>query len=556
VRHKLFGTAGSAQAGKAATGIPPLSEGKFIAVLPFRVLGDDQSLEHVADGLNEALSAKLFQLNDLRLASNTDVTKVSAKDPLEKTARALGVNMIVSGVVQGSAQNMRIIANLDNMETGKRVWSREFSGVTKDLLTIEDHISGQLVSALAIKPTNEELARAGEHPTDNEEAYDLYLRGRQALHGVQTEKNTQAAIDYFNQSIQKDQAFALAYAGLAEASVNMYKAKKDSFWSEKALGAAQRADQLKDNIAEVHYALGDVYSATGKSTESIVELKRALQITPKSDEGYRALGRAYLHSGQKQESIAAYKKALEVNPYYWANYRAIAAAYLSIGENEKALENFRRVTELEPDSVDGWNNLGTAYARTGKYQESVQAFQKSIQINPTWSAFSNLGSAYFLLKRYGEAAQMFEKALQLSPNQEKAVSNLADAYRWSGQKDKADSTYDKAISLAFKDLEVNPRDTDPMAGLALDYAKKGDVKRGMDFINRARTIDKSDVELIYIQAVIENLSKDDAKALATLREAMQKGYPIQEAQSDPELANLQQRPEFKTIEQEFATNTR
>jgi hypothetical protein len=95
-----------------------------------------------------------------------------------------------------------------------------------------------------------------------------------------------------------------------------------------------------------------------------------------------------------------------------------------------------------------------------------------------------------------------------------------------------------------------------MAGLALDYAKKGDVKRGMDFINRARTIDKSDVELIYIQAVIENLSKDDAKALATLREAMQKGYPIQEAQSDPELANLQQRPEFKTIEQEFATNTR
>jgi serine/threonine-protein kinase len=556
VRHKIFGGAAPAAKSAAISGIPPLSEGKFVAVLPFRVLGDDQSLEHVAEGLNEALSAKLFQLKDLRLASDAAVSKISAKDPLDKTGHALGVNMIVSGMVQGSAQNMRIIANLDNVADGRRIWSKEFSGVAKDLLTIEDHISGELVSALALKPTNEELAKTTEHPTDNEEAYDLYLRGRQALRGVQSEKNTQTAIDYFSQSIQKDQGFALAYAGLAEASLNMYKAKKDSFWSEKALAAAQRAEQLKDNVAEVHYALGDVYSATGKSTESIVELKRALQIAPKSDEGYRLLGRAYLHDGQKQEAIAAYKKALEVNPYYWANYRAIAAAYLSNGQNDKALENFRRVTELEPDSIDGWNNLGAVYARMGKYQESVQAFQKSIQISPTWNAYSNLGSAYFLLKRYNDAAQMFEKALELSPNQQQAVSNLADAYRWSGQKDKADATYDKAISLAFKELEVNPRNTDPMAGLALDYAKKGDVKRGMDFITRARGIDKSDPELIYIQAVVENLSKEDAKALATLREAMQKGYPIQEAQSDPELANLQSRPEFKNIEQQFAANTR
>ena len=555
VRHKVFG-GGSAAKGAAITGIPPISEGKFIAVLPFRVLGDDQSLEHVAEGLNEALSAKLFQLKDLRLASDSDVARVSGKDPLEKTAHALGVNLIVSGVLQGSAENMRIIANLDDVADGKRIWSKEFSGVTKDLLTIEDHISGELLNALALKPTNEEMARTTEHPTDNEEAYDVYLRGRQALRGAQSEKNTQGAIDYFNQSIQKDPGFALAYAGLAEASLNMYKAKKDSFWSEKALGAAQRGEQLKDNIAEVHYALGDVYSATGKSVESIVELKRALQIAPKSDEGYRLLGRAYLRNGQKQESIAAYKKALEVNPYYWANYRAIAAAYLSVGENDQALENFRRATELEPDSTDGWDNLGTAYARMGRYQESIPAFQKSLQINPTWSAYSNLGSAFFLLKRYNEAAQMFEKALELSPNQEKAVSNLADAYRWSGQKDKADATYDKAISLAFKELEVNPRATDPMAGLALDYAKKGDTKRGMDFIDRARAIDKSDVELIYIAAVIENLSKEDSKALTTLKEALQKGYPIKEAENDPELANLQSRPEFKSIEQEFATATR
>ena len=381
VRHKLFGAA-AVKTAASASGIPSLAEGKFVAVLPFRVLGDAQSLEHVAEGLNEALAAKLFQLKDLRLASDAEVSKVSAKDPIEKTAHALGSNLLVSGMVQGSADNMRIIVNLDNAADGRRIWSQEFSGVAKDILAIEDHISAQLVGALAVNPTNEEKARAAERPTENEEAYDLYLRGRQALRGVQSEKNTQLAIDYFTQSIQKDSGFALAYAGLAEASLGMYKSKKDSFWSEKALGAAQRADQLKDQLPEVHYALGDVYSATGKSVESIVELKRALQLAPKSDEGYRLLGRAYLHSGQKEEAIAAYKKALEVNPYYWANYRAIAVAYLSIGENEKALENFKRVTELEPDSIDGWDNLGDAYARMGRYPDSLPAFQKSIQIGP------------------------------------------------------------------------------------------------------------------------------------------------------------------------------
>jgi eukaryotic-like serine/threonine-protein kinase len=554
VRHKLFGGNPPARINRSASsGIPPLADGKFIAVLPFRVLGDAQSLEHVAEGLNEALSAKLFQLKDLRFASDADVSRVSEKDPLEKTARALGANLIVSGAVQGSAENMRIIVNLDNVAEGQRMWSQEFSGVAKDLLTIEDQISAHLVGALALRPSNEEMAREAERPTDNEEAYDRYLRGRQALRGVQSEKNTQTAIDYFNQSIEKDPGFALAYAGLAEASLSMYKSKKDSFWSEKALAAAQRGEQLKDNLPEVHYALGDVYSATGKSVESILELKRALQIAPKSDEGYRLLGRAYLHNGQRMEAVAAYKRALEVNPYYWANYRAIAAAYLSSGENDKALENFKRVTELEPDSIDGWDNLGDAYARMGRYEESIPAFQKSIGIGPTWSAYSNLGSAYFLLKRYNEAAQMFEKALSLSPNQEMVVSNLADAYRWSGEKDKADSTYDQAIALAFKELEVNPRATDPMAGLALDYAKKGDPTKGLDFIRRARSIDKNDVELIYIQAVIEHLSQQDPKALATLREALQKGYPVTEAEKDPELSNLQSHPEFKTMEREYAT---
>jgi serine/threonine protein kinase/tetratricopeptide (TPR) repeat protein len=548
VRHLILGGKG----GSGVSGIPPLSQGKFVAILPFRVLGDDQSLSYVAEGLNEALSAKLFQLKEVRLASETAVAKVSDKDPLEKTARTLGVNLIVQGKIQGTADKMAVIVNLVDPVEGKKVWTQQFTGAAKDLLTIEDQISSQLVTALNVKASSEEMARAAERPTDNVDAYDLYLRGRQALRGPDVVKSAQQSIEFFEQGIKKDPTFALAYSGLADASLTMYREKKDAFWAQKALSAAQHAEQLKDNIPEVHFSLGSVYLRTGKIPEAIAELKRGLQLAPNSDEGYVRLGNAYMESGQKEEAISSYKKAIDVNPYYWGHHIVLGNAYWSLGANDKAVEEFKRVTELDPENVRGWDNLGNAYSRLAKYDESITAYQKSLQLDPTyWSAYSNLGNSYFLMKRYPDAVQAFEKAIELGPNQELAFGNLADAYRASGQKDKAMATYDKAIALAFQDLQVNPQNTGAMADLALYYVKKGDAKHGMDYIQRARGIDKKDVGLIYNQATVENLAGKSSEALRTLREAFSKGYPVKEAQADPELANLQNLPEFQAMVKQY-----
>jgi tetratricopeptide (TPR) repeat protein/TolB-like protein/tRNA A-37 threonylcarbamoyl transferase component Bud32 len=552
VRHLILG-GGNSKTGMSTSGIPPLSQGKFVAILPFRIPGEDQSLGYVAEGLNEALFSKLFQLKDLRLASDSAVAKVSDKDPIEKTARALGVNLLVQGIIQGSTDKMAIIVNLiDAADGGKKLWSQQFTGVPKDLLTLEDQISGGLVAALDVKASSEEMARAAERPTNNEDAYDLYLRGRQALRGPDVVKSAQAAIDFFEQSITKDPGFALAYTGLADTSLTMYREKKDPFWSQKALGAAQRAEQLKDSLPEAHFSLGSVYLRTGKTSEAIVELKRGLQIAPNSDEGYVRLGDAYTEIGQKDEAIAAYKKAIQVNPYYWGNHLVLGNAYWSVGANDKAVEEFKRVTELDPENVRGWDNLGTAYSRLEKYEESIKSHQKSLQLDPTyWSAYTNLGNSYFLMKRYPEAIQAFEKAVELGPNQDLAYGNLADAYRASGQKDKAAATYDKAIALAFRALQVNPNNTDAMEGLALYYAKKGDTKRGMEYIQRAREIDKKDVSLMYCQATVETLASKPQDAIKTLREAFSNGYSVKEAVADPELAALQKLPEFQALIKQY-----
>ena len=135
-------------AGEVVKGLPPLSKGKYVAVLPFHVLGDAQSIGYVGEGLREALSARLFQLKEVHVASSGDTGKMDTKAPLPQIAKHLGANLIVSGVVQGSADQLRITVKLDNVAENKVLWNQEFSGVPGDLLTIEDKICGKLAEVL------------------------------------------------------------------------------------------------------------------------------------------------------------------------------------------------------------------------------------------------------------------------------------------------------------------------------------------------------------------------------------------------------------------------
>ena len=553
-RHWVF-RPGPATTGGAAErpGLPPLSAGKYVAILPFRVLGNDDSLSYVADGLGEALTAKLFQLNDVRIASTNAAQKTNdSKTPLPQIAKDLGVNMIVHGHVQGAGNQLRIVVQLENMETNQLQWSQEFSGMSGDLLTLEDQIYAKLVDALKVKATPGEMSVAAAHPTENVAAYDIYLRGRNALRGQQDPKNIQSAIDLFEQAIKMDNNFALAYTGLSDASMLMYREKKDRFWSERGIAAAKQAERLNTKLPEVHFSLGSAFSATGQTTEAIAELKKALALAPNSDEAYRRLGNAYADIGQKDLAIQALQKAADLNPYYWVNQNALGTAYFEFGDYEKALKQFQSVTQLEPQNAAGYDNMGSVYSRMGKYQDSIGAYQQALQIQPYATTYSNLATAYFYLKKYPEAVQMFEKAAEMNPGDAAVAGNLADAYRWAGQKDKANAAYDKAIGLAYKQLQVNPRDAQTMGLMALYYAKKGDSTKAKEFINRARSIDPSDVYSLYISAVVDTIANEPKPAIASLRTALQKGFSVGEVESEPEFAPLRLAPEYQAMIKEFS----
>ena len=550
VRHRIFGGGGKGGA-SSASGVPPLSSGRFVAVLPLQILGDSSQLGYVAKGIEEALSAKLFQLKDVRVNSNDAADQVDQKQPLPKIARALGANLLVQGVLQASADKIRITMHLEDVADSKRLWSREFDGTVGDLFTLEDQIYNQLVAGLNINPTNDELAAAASRPTDNTAAYDLYLRGRNSMRGDDI-KSVQSALDYFDQALKADPKFALAHTGVADASLRMNSMKKDSLWTQKALAAAQQAQQLNDKLPEVHATLGSVYRATGKYSEAVAELKRALSLEPNSDDTYRKLGSTYLKSGNGPAAIEAFQKAVQLNPYYWADQNALGNAYFRLGDYPKALTAYQRVTELERDIDTGFINTGSVYLQQGRFQESIPYFQKALQIEPDFTTYSNLGTAYFSLKQFPQAVEMFEKAAALNPNETGIAVNLADAYRSAGQKDKARDTYQRAISLGFKELQTNPQDGFAMSQIALSYANLGDSQQAETFIKRALALDKNNVEYIYNQAEIYALTGKTAEALKALQDSLEEHYPAESAEQDVELDSLRANPEFAALIKKYA----
>ena len=528
--------------------------GKRVAVVPFRVVGDDRGLNELALGVGGALNSRLFQEKDLTVASSSAAAAAKDSDPPEKIARDLGSNLLILGTLAGGA-NDKVSFDVKLWDATRKevTWQKNIPGVRGDVLTLEDEIFTEISKALNVG--HEVDASLAVHPTEDVGAYGLYLRAGSIMRDAKDAQQVQSAIELYQQASQADKNFALAYAGLADAQVVMYRMKKDASWATQAVDSARHAAQLNPQLPEVHFSLGSAYSVVGHAVEAVDELKKAIQLMPNSDDGYRRLGVVYLATGKSSEAIDAYKKAIQINPYYWANYNGLGVVYQNSGGYENAVTAFRKVVELEPDNGVGYGNLGSALLLAGKFQEALVPLQKAIQIKPTPTRYSNLAIAYYYLQQYQLAIELFEKSVALAPTSWMYVGNLADGYRLAGRKDAANGTYQKAVTLAKKDLAVNPRNAITMGGLGLWYAKSGDLAQGRRLIASARSIDPDNVDLMYFEAQAAALANDDAAALTALREAFSKGLRPAIAQAEPDLHNLSANPAFQQLVREFTPRT-
>ncbi|GAC1647403.1 MAG: serine/threonine-protein kinase [Acidobacteriaceae bacterium] len=515
-----------------------------VAVLPFQVVGDDPQLKLMAEGFHDSLTGDLSQLHSVNVASGGPAIKPG--EPVEQVAKQLGVQYVVTATLQGTSNRVRLGVKVEDASGKTQPWTYSLDGVPQDILTLQDQLMTQVTAALKVNASGDELARSATHGTADIQAYDLYLKGKDALRG-DTLRDIQSAVAFFESAVKADPKFALGYAGLGSASLSMYLRTKDTTWAQRASGAAQQARSLDPNLPEAHFAAAHVYANTGRSAEAIAELQSALKLAPNSDEGYRRLAEAYASASKKDEAIEAAKKSIDLNPYYWVNYNALGQLYLRFGDYPNALIQFKKVNELDPSNGVGYRNYGMTLFSEGKIADAVEPLKKSLDLDPTFEGYSNLATAYFYQKKFADSAEMYKKAIALNPREQLVAGNLGDVYRAMGQQTQADQMYKKAIELAGEDLKVNPKRADTLSAMALYYAKMGDSIRALPLIDRARKIDPNDATLLSDQAIVYALIGRVDDAFPALDAAFAHGYAVEDAETEPELAKLRTDPRYQQL---------
>lgn len=535
---------------RAGATLPPVN-GKYIAVLPFRAVGADPNLKYRAEGIAEAIGSRLSSLSSLHPISSSAIERVNLAQPEAAIGKQLGANLLVRGTVQGEGEQIKVDVQVYNLEKHQTLWSKSYQGMMGDLFTLEDEISNDTENALNVKPTLEERERAAPAPTQNLAAYDLYLKGRNALKKHRDVQGAKEALGLFEQACKQDDSFALAWAGVADANLLLYRLTKDGLFASKAGMAAQEARSRNNNLPEVHFSLGSFFTNTGRNTEAVNEIRHALQLSPNSDDGYLRLGRAYLATGQRQEGLEALRKAVALNPYYWYNHYTLGRAYFRLGMIDDSLREFKEQVAENPTSEDGYNNVGSAYAQAAQWKKAIPEFRKAIEIHPSLEAYSNLATAYFHAEHYQDAIENYEKAVQLDPNQPETLRNLAEAYDRTGQSEKASASFDRAIGLLYNELEVNPQNSDAFGTLAMCFAGKKQFPKARQYIRRARQINSADSGLMFDEASIDSLDGRVNEGLRSLTEALENGYPFAYCLNEPDLKAVRSAPAFAALKKRF-----
>jgi len=327
---------------------------RSLAVLPLQNLSGDSSQAWFSDGMTEALITDLGRISALRVTSRAAVLQFEENGtPLRNVVSTLHVDAVVEGAVQRSGDRVRVDLRLIDGASGYQLWSDRFEEDAQNRFALEDRVSRGIVSALRLRLTPAEERALLMPPTDNLEAYELYLRGKLRIRRIRPQEIA-AAIEVFERAVALDPDFAAAQAELAHAYGQMVfaLAPRDTQAVERALLAAEKALRLNPNLAEAHYARG--YLLWGPfnrfaHVQAIQEYRRALTLNPNLETAHHQLGLIYLHIGLLDDAIEELRKALVIDPTDRFAEQRIGVALVHQGKYAEALAIFERIpSDINP----------------------------------------------------------------------------------------------------------------------------------------------------------------------------------------------------------------
>jgi adenylate cyclase len=408
---------------------------KSIAVLAFVNMSNDPENEFFSDGIAEEIINALTKIKALRVAARTSSFAFKGKnEDIGEVGRKLKVNTVVEGSVRKAGNRLRVTAQLVNVANGYHLWSERYDRQLEDVFEIQDQIAENIVRALRVVLGEDEKRAIEKTPTENVQAYEYYLRGRQAFHQFRR-SGMQYARRMLDRAIEIDPNFVRAHAGIADCCSFLYM-----YWDasnanlEEAGASSRRALELDSESAEAHTSRALALTLRQQYDEARREFESALRLNPMLYEAHYFYGRACFTEGKLEEAVSHYRDAWRVRP---EDYQAIylsAEALVKLGRRDEALEASRLGVkladahlELNPDDARASYLSAGALMRLGQREEATERARRASTIDPEDSGvLYNVGCVHALAGSTDEALDHLDKAIQNGFGQREWVENDSD----------------------------------------------------------------------------------------------------------------------------------
>jgi TolB-like protein len=421
-------------------GIPGELPEKSVAVLPFANLSGNPENAYFAAGIQDEIITRLAKIGQLKVVSCLSTQRFkSSPDDLPAIAKQLGVANVLQGSVQRSADEVRVNVQLVKGETDTHLWADTFDRKLTDVFQIESDIAKTIAEKLQAKLTGSEERAISVQPTANVEAHQLYLQGRY-FWNRRTGENLKKALSYFQQAVEKDPGYALAYAGISDSCtlIPVYGAGAPQDYYPRAKAAAEKALALDDMLGEAHTSLANVLFRYFELAESTREFERGIELNPNYATAHQWYGRLMLLMiGQFDRAIAEVKRAVELDPVSPIIHADLGTVYTFARRYDEAIEQFRHTLELDPQFYWGHRQLGLALELKGDPGNAIAEYQKALQLSDDPRVLAFIGHAEPSTGRQSEARAILVKLTEIAKTRYVSGYSFAVIHLALGEKDQA-----------------------------------------------------------------------------------------------------------------------
>jgi len=428
-----------------------------IAVLPFENRGGNPDSEYLSDGLAESLIYRLSQLPSLKVSPRSSVFRYKGKEmDAERVGAELGVDAVMSGRIVQRGDSLQISVDLVDVRNKKSIWGEQYERKMSDLLATQREIATTISEKLQLKLAGESPSSGNRRYTDNNEAYQAYLKGR-FYWNKRDNENLRKAIEQFKLAADKDPNYALAYVGLADcyAVATEYFGTPSSENLPQAKAYAKRALEIDDSLAEAHASLGLINDGSWNWVDAEPEFKKAIELNPNYPTTHHWYSLYLRGHGRPEEGLAEIKRAYELDPLSLIIAANLVESYLNLGDVKSAFEQAKKLIELDPNNWGPHHRMALVYLKQGNKPEALKEFQKAVELSRRSSfTLCYYGYGLGLSGKRQEAAAIIKELEARYAKRQAGGRDLAYVYAGLGDNDQAFAWLEKDFQARSSDLTV------------------------------------------------------------------------------------------------------